>query len=172
MKAERCLSCVGGLVRLGVAIRCVGALAICMLSLATAAPEVWAQGIDPASASAEAPMVNLPSDTWGQPSRMTASRSEASSATGGAVNIDRQSSSSDRVISAASRTEAMSGSAAPMDPVPADDIAVAATPAALPVVQKSAGTSAGSGSTMAAPESSAGQAMDVPAAGDYDGPPQ
>jgi hypothetical protein len=171
MSSKRCRSIVGGSVRLRV-IRCVGGFAICVLSLATAASEIRAQGIDPASASAEAPMVNLPSDTWGQASRMTASGSEATSTAGSAVNMDRQSSPSDPVASSASRTEAVRGSAAPMDPAPADDIAVAATPTALPVVQRSAGTSAGSGSITAAPESSAAQALAVPAAGDYDGPPQ
>lgn len=169
MNFWRCFSCIGGFVRPGGAMRCLGGVAVCVLSLATAAPEIRAQGIDPASASAEPPMVNLPSDTWGQPSRMTASGTDATFTAGRAVNIDRQSSSSDAAASSASRTEAASESAAPMDPAPADDISVAATPTALPVVQKSAGTSAGSGSIAAAAAPSAAEASTIPA-GDYDGP--
>lgn len=171
MNSGCCFSCIGEFLRPGAAIGRLGGLAICVVSLVMAAPEVRAQGIDPAIASAEAPMVNSPSADWGQPSRIAASSSEASSAAGGGGNIDRQSSSSDTAARAASGTEAKSGSAAPMDPSPADDIAVATAPTALPVVQRSAGKSASSGSTAAAAAPSAAEASTIPA-GDYDGPPQ
>jgi hypothetical protein len=171
MNSGRCLSCIGVSLCPGDAMRFLHGIAACVLSLAMAVPSVWAQGTGATSASAEAPMVNLPSDTWGQSSGIAASEMGRSAATGGTVNVDRQASSG-AVASTASRAEATTGSPAAMDPAPDEDIAVAATPPALPVVQRSVAASAGSGSVTATPEASKGQSMTVPATGDTDGPPQ
>jgi hypothetical protein len=169
MNSGRCLSCIGVSLCLGGTMRFLQGVAACVLSLAVAVPLVSGQGTGATSASAEAPMVNLPSDTWGQSSGIAASETERSAATGGTVNVDRQPSSG-AVASTASRAEATTGSPAAMDPAPDDDIAVAATRPALPVVQRSVAASAASGSVTATPET--GQSMVAPAAGDTDGPPQ
>lgn len=148
-------------------------LAIGALWLAFIGPSAWAQGADPAIASAEAPMVNSPSDSWGQSAapRVSSSRAEAVSGGSSAINVDLASTSPDEGVSAASRAGATRGPTAPTDPAPAEDIAVAAGPAAGPVVQKSAGASAGSGSPATASAPGAARALPVTSPGDHDGPP-